>query len=231
MITFDFFNKVFLFEKCTPLQFGTLSRFFIRKSFFKNRPVYVEGDSAEGIYIIKSGEVELNLDVNEDKTTTICNLREADYFGIGEIFFDAYYLNAVCTENSELYFIDKSIFFEKFLPIPEINKKVLTDFARIVRIASTQDNRNTSTNSILLFLISLCKRNGQLIEGNYCANLHYTHEEIAHILNITREHVSRVFLKLKKENIIRIEDGMIIIEKEKSETVIKGMEMLDHMKF
>jgi CRP-like cAMP-binding protein len=203
MVSKDTIKNYNIFSKCTDEELDTIITTLNEVTIKKNRTIYQQGDPAQKAYIIISGIVELNwLDREHDKKFHICLLQQGDIFGVGELFFDLYYINATTTTECVMCEIKKDAFFETFMQPPSVKDFIMLTFAHIVRQQTTMKGWHSARRLFSQFIFFLCRDHGTATQDRIIIHQCIKHEHIASILNLSREHVTRLFRQFKSEGII-----------------------------
>jgi len=212
MIDFKHIKNVTFLKGCSEKQLRTIADYLNPVYFKKNSYIYYQNDPAKYVYLIKNGSVTLTKNLTDDRSNRIVNLSSGMIFGTGEIFFDTYYLNAYTCEKTELLSIHKKDFFLHFLTIPILNKKIMTDFAGIIRVWVNLEECTNSEDKLLLYFYFLSQKYGKKGASYIIIEKKITQEHIAEILNLTREYISKTLKKLKKKGVLFIKRRKIILQ-------------------
>jgi len=203
MVDYTLFDGMRIFKDCTPEEKKQAARCCTRVYFKKNEQIYLEGEKADAVYIILKGIVEL-CKFHEDEGRKVCIglLPAGDIFGIGEVYFNEYYINAISITQSTLVRLEKELFFSVFMEIPSLRDFVVTAFAKIIRQNTLMLDWFSARNMFTYFLFHICKEYGQEKRSCILVGKHLTHDRISEVLNLSRVHVSRLFKQFRDEKII-----------------------------
>ncbi len=190
---------------------------WIIKKYQKKENIFSDGDKKEKIYIIKSGEVEIN------KCTLDWDKRIIFILSEGYILNEEILLSekSNCTTNAkaytdvELYSIDKSEIIKKMREDFKLTEYILYNSNMKLKRAYRQlKNTGTSVNldkKIVSKLWKLSLDYGVEIEEGILIDIPITSTIISKMIGAKRESVSRKINLLKKKGIINIKDEKIII--------------------
>lgn len=217
MITTDKLRSFYFLRECTEMELDTITKYITTQYFRKNDIVYYANNKSEYIYIIEDGFVGLSFyDEENDKDIHITTLIKGDIFGIGEIFFENYYLSAKALSNCTLMKI-KSCDFHKIIENnPSINKFVIKTFADIIKQNFIKMTFSSSKSQFELFFVYLAKEFGRVLDDTIVIPINFsliTHEKISLILNLSREQVTRLFSQYQKDGIIEKRESFISINR------------------
>jgi CRP-like cAMP-binding protein len=209
--------------------FGELSRVYLSiaghnlpqaRKIKKGQVVYAEGQVAKGVYYIKSGSVKVTQN-NIHRPITIRLAVKHDFVGYVSLLKQwDYDSTVIAIEDSELYFIPKQIFL----------KAIQTDNKFTGIILDILCDRIKETNSLVIDLMTKqvqqrlaillltvdnpAKKEGHTEDGI----IRLSKKDIAAILNISPETLSRNLAELNKTRAIKLspKEGVIeILSKQK----------------
>lgn len=177
----------------------------------KDRIVYEQGTELTVVYIVKSGRIRLGHFTSEGEEKGIFVADEGCLFGEACAVpgYPTYY-TATAAADSEIYVVPVGDFVNKVMETPELSLNVIKLMARKMRIYSAQEitlSFHDSISRVCQFLVYLAEQYGENDATGIWINLHFTHEEMANMINCSRVRVSNIFASLMKEGIIRKVDG------------------------
>ncbi|MCS7019715.1 MAG: cyclic nucleotide-binding domain-containing protein [Cytophagales bacterium] len=129
-VMFRFLRRSDLFHDLTDDELATFIPHLHPRRYLQNEAIFFRGDPSQALYIIKSGEVKLNLDV-EDSFEELITLTRGDTFGDNAILegarrnFNAIAASEVC----ELWVLAQVNILEIFEEEPQIKAKMALAFA------------------------------------------------------------------------------------------------------
>lgn len=167
------------------------------QTFRKNEIIFREGEKCECISIVISGEVKISSISFEGNELIYNILKKNEIFGNNLIFSDnpIYKGDVISTKESVIVSISKL----NLLTILQKNKEFLLNY---LNIQSNFGKKLNSTIKLLSYSSAeerfrfYLYQNGQSIEYKSIT-------ELASILHLTRETLSRLLTKLEKENVIK----------------------------
>lgn len=195
---------------------------FIQKSlttlrFAKGDTIFTEFEEAKGVYFVKTGIVRLTKGDNTGKELVVCLKKAGDLFAEACLFSQPgsfYPATAHMIVDGDVLFL-KTEALEKELKFnPELG-------IEIIRYMSSQLRGFTSTlrdialldvySKTISALDRLAKEFGEHHGYGVQIELPLTVQEFANLVGARRESVSRVFTRLKNDNVIAIYDKKIVI--------------------
>jgi len=129
---FAFFRKVRLFEKLNEKELEEFIPFMHLREYKQNEVVFFRNDPGQALYIIQSGVVELNLDLQED-FEPLAFAKKHIAIGVNALLLDSerVYNAVVRSEESWLYVIPQVNILEIFKYKPTIQAKMMTSLSEI----------------------------------------------------------------------------------------------------
>ncbi|MFJ7825208.1 Crp/Fnr family transcriptional regulator [Psychrobacillus sp. NPDC096623] len=183
----------------------------------KDRSVFLEGQIAEDVYLIKTGTVRISKDTESGKILTLRISGNSTFIGEASIFCDTIYhsVSANTIEPTELLVLSRAT-LEKYLS--ECSSLMM----EWIQIMQTHNLKNeTRFRDLLLHgkkgalmstLIRLTNTYGvKQTDGSILINHAMTNQELANFCATSREVVNRILNDLKKKNVLSLDKGMITI--------------------
>ncbi len=204
-----------LFSDLPKESLDAFSEHAITHGFPKGTTLFVEGQPANGVYVLCSGKVKL-LTYSEDGRAIIVRVAEA-----GGILGLPACVAGVTFEVSAEVIIDCQVNFirrEDFLSLLQTDHNAalgaMRELSLLYHSAHTQIcslglSASASDKLAKLFLY-WCDNSGDA-QNSAHIQLNYTHEEIAEMIGTSRETVTRLIKTFKMLNLIRLDGSKLII--------------------
>ncbi len=127
---FRFLQKNSLFERLEDSELAEFVPFLHLRAYKRDEAIFFRKDPSQALYLIKSGEVSLNIDI-EDKFEELTRVGVAQSFGDNALLVNTRRIyNAVCTsEVSEIYVLATTNILEIFENNIMIRAKMMTAMA------------------------------------------------------------------------------------------------------
>lgn len=111
MVSIKELKKQVLFEDISDREMGKLAKVIKELSLKKDELLFKEGDDTKGIYMIRSGKVEITKVTSDGWKQTLAVLSTGNFFGeLSIIEKRKHEANAVAIENTELLKLPKEEF-------------------------------------------------------------------------------------------------------------------------
>ncbi|MBI5234128.1 MAG: Crp/Fnr family transcriptional regulator [Deltaproteobacteria bacterium] len=205
-----------LFSALTDKQIDTFKYAIITTLHRKRDVVFMEQDTCNGLYIIRSGRVKLVRSSRRGKEQILKILQPGDIIGT-EVFYNAktYGNTAIAMEETELCYLKKDDFFEILKTEPEIAKKLIISLARELDQAYAQIGNMGLLNArekMAHLLYTLAVEYGKSENNTVRLQLTFSRLEIAELLGITQETSIRLLKGFKDDDILDIKRKELIIK-------------------
>ncbi|MCU0450587.1 MAG: cyclic nucleotide-binding domain-containing protein [Bernardetiaceae bacterium] len=130
-IMFRFLRRCQIFEHMEDGELAEFLPYLHPRKYQKNEAIFFRGDPSQALYVIRQGEVILNLDV-QDKFEELLRLRTGDSFGDNAVLEGAKRnFNAIAaSENCEIFVIAQVNILDIFQDHLNIKAKMLGAFSR-----------------------------------------------------------------------------------------------------
>ena len=192
-----------------------LERIKIASLIQKDTPVFQEGESPRGIYILCQGQVKLSMTDVEGRTLVVGVVEPGDVLGLhATITGEPHELTAETLQPCQLNFVKRPDFLN-FLQqhgdaclhaIQHLSKDChsAVDLIRSIGLSHRMDER------LAKFLLRWSTQ-GHHTNGVIRVNLPMTHEEIAQFIGASRETVTRLLAKLRQAHVAQLDGRTLLI--------------------
>jgi CRP/FNR family transcriptional regulator len=174
--------------------------------------VYHDGDAAERCFFLLEGSVELFKYDDLDRKRVHASLRAGDIFGIPELFESVYQLNAQCLSPCRIAILARSDFFEKAVRIEGFAIDLMKTMASLIALYQRSLSIQKAESRFYSYLYFLAKNAGPSSGTDILVAKPLRYEDMANILGLTRETVTRFIARLKNEGIISVTETHFRIE-------------------
>lgn len=211
-----YFSNNELFFKVAGADVEWLARVAHLEKEPKGKILYLPGDQANRIYVLKQGRVRVSRMSAEGKQITLAILEAGTLFGEIALLEDGpeHENYAEALEDTWLCWIDKADFVAFTQRHPELNYRIMKLVGiRLRQIESRlEDLLFMSVEQRLQKLLrKLADDYGQQTPDGILIGIKMTHEEIGHLINATRPTVTEMLQKLQSQEKIRIIKRRIMV--------------------
>jgi CRP-like cAMP-binding protein len=211
-IAYDIVKKIPLFQDLTEEVLQHIAGIMNSRTYLSHDLVIHKGDTPDSLAFLISGKLQV-VDLSEDgREIGIHFIQPGSYFGeLSVIDGLPRSASVISVKTSEVAFLPTSQARELIFTNPLIAQRLMTHFAKVLRISSSQRTLLSIPNAfqrVFAQLQTFVKETnqGQVIEG-----LPRQHE-IAIMVNTSRETVSRALHTLLKMEILEKNGNVIIVK-------------------
>ena len=183
----------------------------------KERPVFLEGESAEDVYFIKNGTVRISKDTESGKLLTLRITGNNTFIGETSIFCETIYhsVSANTIETTHLLVLPRAT-LEKYL---SDCSSLMMEWIQIMQMHHQKNETrfrdlllHGKKGALLSTLIRLTNTYGVTqLDGSILIDHAITNQELANFCATSREVVNRILNDLKKKDVLSLDKGMITI--------------------
>lgn len=188
----------------------------VETSFAKGATLFSEGTRSKGVYVICTGQVKLFCTSKDGKTLILKIAMPGDVLGLGAVLSDsAYEVTAETIQTTEI----KSIRREEFLPFLEKHgegslhaaKALSDDYKAAFFDARRLALSGSAAGRLAGVLLDWGKAAASCGKLEMRFTMALTHEELANMVGSSRETVTRMLTRFKKEKLIEMRGSSIMI--------------------
>ncbi|MFZ5642457.1 MAG: Crp/Fnr family transcriptional regulator [Bacillota bacterium] len=210
-----FLNNVGSSYNLNEGQLEEIKRNALNKHYKRGDVIINEGDTADGLYIIKTGYVKVYQVSENGREKTLAILTAGDI--IGEMAAFGQHIRSASVkaiEHTEAILIPQYRFMELLKTIPAFGLKITEVVAERLRQANRQLAQVagcSSRDKVLCQMLYLVERFGVEHIKGVIIQPRLTHSDIASLAGVVRETVTKLFNELEDEGIITFERRRLII--------------------
>ncbi len=132
LILFNFLRRNRLFEHLTDSELTYLKPYLYLRKYHSDEVVFFTGDPSNGVYIVKSGLVTLNIEIRGD-FEKLETLRSGRLFGDNAVLKGTkrLYTAIAMTDQSEIYVMPKANLIDVMNSHVEVKAKIMSAFAEL----------------------------------------------------------------------------------------------------
>ena len=181
----------------------------------KGAILFVEGQEPRGVFILCNGRVKLSASSADGKSLIIRIAEAGEVVGLpGTISGKPYEVTAEALEPTQANFIPRESFLqflrdhgEAALRVAEILSDIYHSTYQEVRYLGLS---GSAGEKLARFLLDITAAREQTA-GQIRATLTLTHEEIAEMIGVSRETVTRLFAGFKRKQLIEVHGSTLVI--------------------
>lgn len=184
-------------------------------SYPKGATLFVEGQTARGVFILCSGRVKLSTTSADGKTLIVRIADQGEVLGLpATVTGKPYELTGEVIEPTQANFIARQDFLSFLRGHGEVGLRVAQQLGETYHSAIAEMRTIGLSHSVgeklarFLLDLSAGHENGK---GEIRVTLTLTHEEIAQMIGASRETVTRLFGEFKKKQLLQVRGSTLII--------------------
>jgi CRP/FNR family transcriptional regulator len=207
--------KSALFRGISFERFERLSCIFRRGHYHRNQILFFEGGEAHHLFALNSGLVKLVKSLENGKERITRVLFPGDLFGLEALSESIYPLTAVVLRDSEICSIPRHQFLSFLRNNPDFSLEMIRFLVSEISQARTQMTNMSFKGArmrVATFLLSLVPKGEKPPANSYSLTLPLTSQEIAEILELSPETVSRTWQALRQEGLIAKRGRSLLIQ-------------------
>ncbi|WHY86244.1 Crp/Fnr family transcriptional regulator [Neobacillus novalis] len=182
----------------------------------KGDQIISEDEVARGVYFVHSGAVKLTKEDENGNEIIVCVKQKGDAFAEACLFTqktERYPATATMLQEGKIIFLDKLELEQDLYANPELAMQMISYMSDALREMTSQ-LRDVALLDVYAKTVKTLERLGNKFntgQNRWNIEIPLTVQEFATVVGTTRESVSRVFSKLKKESIIDLKSRKIVI--------------------
>lgn len=215
--TEEFLRKIDIFKKLPKESLESIDKRIKKDVYQKGQKIMSEFDVAKGVFFVHSGVVKLTKQEEQGNELIVCIKKKGDIFAEACLFNygeTTYPASATMIQEGEVYFLSRMALEQVLISAPEMAMQLIRYMGE-----SLQDMTSIMRDIALLDVYTkTMKQIARLAEkfgANHCNRVHIelpiTISEFSTLTGASRESVSRVFSRLKKEGLIQVRGKQIVI--------------------
>ena len=214
----QYIRKLNFFSELPNEELEKIAAISIERNYKRNRIIFMEGEPGEAFYYIIAGKVKVFRSQEDGKEHIIHILGPGDVFGEATLLSHVSYpASALVYEDAVIGMIKNSDLESLIRVNPELALRLLQVFAQKL-ILTQQKIRDLTFYDVFSRtasqLIKLASEHGSKTEDGVKIGIALSRQELAEMVGTTRETISRVMSRFKKEISVDEKDDQILIVNE-----------------
>lgn len=130
--TFRFLSRIKLFERLNYKEMSYFLPYFYLREYKMNEVVFFRNDPANALYLVKSGKISINIDI-EEEFELLNVVKSGGAFGESALLADGHriYTSIIYSERAELYVLPKVNIHEIFDGHSQIRTKMIESLGEL----------------------------------------------------------------------------------------------------
>jgi CRP/FNR family transcriptional regulator, cyclic AMP receptor protein len=212
----EFLRKIVIFKNLSAKSIQLIAHQIQTLPIKKGAQIICEDEVAKGVFFIHSGAVKLTKQDDNGNEIIVCMKQKGDVFAEACLFSKTsvlYPATATMLQDGQLFFLDKMELEKGLHEYPDLAVQMIEYMSDALR-EMTSTLRDVALLDVYAKTVKTLERLGNKFNTSttrWNIEIPLTIQEFATVVGTTRESVSRVFSRLKKEGIIDMKSRKIII--------------------
>ena len=207
-------RRIDFLAACSEPELQALAPYCRRATYTQFQSIHEENSPAEKVYAVLVGEVVLHKESDFGREPSrLAVVRPGEMFGFGEVMLPAYYTSASAATDCTLLEIGKDDFRRRFMAVAAFREQVVLALSKINRYHVDKMAGSSGLKDLSFYLLTLSGECGKTLGGKIHIQKQLRQPEIASLLNLSREHVTRLFAKLREQGVVDFNRGFPIIDR------------------
>lgn len=208
-------GHLWIFQNLEAEEVEALSSQALRKKSKTGQTLFLQGDPADGMFLIKGGRVKLSK-VLEDGTELTLDIRKAGDF-VGENMFSEeghYPVSAYCLQDTLTCGFSRSQFEQMVLQHPKVGLQIIKNLSERISWLTRRVGSLAVTNiedRLYRVLTSVAKEHGTMSPQGTVIQFPLTHEDLSFLTGAHRVSITRAMKALKAAGKIIHKDKRLIL--------------------
>jgi CRP-like cAMP-binding protein len=224
MSNLELLKQVPLFQGLTDSELKALTADFVRQELRPDEALFYQGDAGHFLYVVETGKVRIFVqgDDGQELSVTVCGTGDlvGEMSVIDELPRSA---SAVALERATVLRLSRERFREHVRKSPQLAFNVMKALSVRLRFSTRQlDSLSMASVPTRLArkLLELADQHGVAEGREIRIAMTLTQSELASLLGATRESVNKALGQLKRQGLIRQDEGQLIIV---NRTALEGL--------
>lgn len=169
------------------------------KNYGKGETIYNQGDTSKDLYIVHKGKVKISRFTKDGKEQVLRTLEPGSFMGELSLFLEDEHADfATVMENTEICHLDGDKFKDLLVEMPTISLKLLREMSQRL-----DDTENTvESMGVMSVEARIVNKLFELAKGQSKFELPYSKRDMASLLGMSSETLSRKLRELESDQLI-----------------------------
>ncbi|RHW41293.1 Crp/Fnr family transcriptional regulator [Neobacillus notoginsengisoli] len=216
----DLLSRFTIFKELDEYELEKISDISLTREFKKGAHVFMQGEPLKNVYFVYRGKIKIYKSDSSGKEQIVSIQKKGDMFPhVGFFRRGDYPAFAEVLDPATLVIVPIANFEKVLIDNPELSIKLFKVLGeRIVDLQNRLEEQilNNTNEQIIKLLVRLGKTHGtEQPDGRILLKAEFTNRDLANMIGTTRETVSRTLTRMKKEQLIEVDEkGNILFDPE-----------------
>ena len=185
-------------------------------TYRKGRTIFSEGMTGKEVYLLTKGKVKITAEAPRGRTKILGILKPGEFLGeMAVLGTETRSATAFVHEDAEAIMITNTHFLDFISESPDVSLKIMRGLSRRLQDANEEIKNYTfhdQSGRLAQMIISLHERfPGEHDDGTAYIDLKLTHQDLADMMGIARESITKMISTLRKDGSIDMAEHFITI--------------------
>lgn len=184
-------------------------------AYKRNQHIFAEGNIVFGVFFIYSGKVKVFSTGKDDRKQIVRLASSGEMLGLRGMAEKKYLVSGTAMEDSSLCFFHKDIFLKSIKENPDLALQIIQFYAQELcnlQLRQKAFTRFSMKERVAEALLMIKEKYGVKIAGEtFLLDVRFTLLDLADLVGSSYEMVIRTMTLLKKEGLVKIQKGKIIL--------------------
>ncbi len=226
MYPVDVLRQVPLFASLTSDQIAAAADWFRAESFDQDAMIFLEGDPADRLWVVASGQVKIVKHTREGQENLLEVITPGEMFGGAVLLLATQPATAVAMTPVTALSIERGPYLQLIRQHPDIALRIIDLLGERLQAAMKMRALAVERVDVRLanILLKLCDKAGEATGEGTRINLPLSRQDLADMAGTTIETAIRVMSRLRKEGLVHTEPGgyVVVLDHERLRKLSEG---------
>ncbi len=206
-------GNLWVFQNLRPEELAAIAQRAMRKVHERGEFIFIQGDKADSMFLIKAGRVKLSKTTEDGAEITLDIRKAGDFLGENMLSEEIDYpVTAQCMEKSLICGFTKASFEKMVLDYPNVGLQIIRNLsARIASLTNRVGSMSLSNleDRLHRVLVNVAREHGSKGSRGFVIQFPLTHEDLSFLVGAHRVSITRAMKNLRESGKI-IQQGKIL---------------------
>jgi CRP/FNR family transcriptional regulator len=219
-------RQVPLFASLTTEQIAEAADRFRVETFDQDTMIFLEGDPADRLWVISSGQVKIVKHTSEGQENLLEVITPGEMFGGAGLLLATHPATAVAMTVTTALSIERELYLQLIRQYPDLALRIIYLLGERLQAAMKMRALSVERVDVRLanILLKLCDKVGWPIDEGMRINLPLSRQDLADMAGTTIETAIRVMSRFRKEGLVHTESGgyVVVLDRERLQRLSEG---------
>ncbi len=195
-------GNLWVFQNLRPEELVAIAQRAMRKVHERGEFIFIQGDRADSMFLIKAGRVKLSKTTEDGAEITLDIRKAGDFLGENMLSEEIDYpVTAQCMEKSLICGFTKASFEKMVLDYPNVGLQIIRNLsARIASLTNRVGSMSLSNleDRLHRVLVNVAREHGSKGSRGFVIQFPLTHEDLSFLVGAHRVSITRAMKNLRE---------------------------------